>query len=157
VENERLLWANCAALWGRLFVLSAPLGTRFPEFRQDAEAALVAAIRRTAYGASEPRDDLVARLSAFSVPDDGTPEWQYAVDLLGSILNALSGKDAATTLREGTRFYLGSTFSDLANRLAEAEGRPISQVEAEEALRDDDAWREANAFANTLRASGHAA
>jgi hypothetical protein len=131
--DERLLWTNCGALWGRLFVLSAPLWNRSPTALVDARDALVAAIRYAGSADDIRAADLVARLEAFAVEDDGSPEWQYAVDLLGSLRHALSGEAPATTLAKAVTSYLDSTFTDLSNQLSEVAGGPISQIDAEKA------------------------
>jgi hypothetical protein len=154
VERERLVWGNCAALWGRLFVLSGSIWKRLPASCANAEAAFVAAIKRGAYGEGAAVDDLRSGLLEFGLnEDDGTPEFQYAIDLMDSLYHALSGWDAARTLTAGSASYLDSVYSEVAKRLADSKGRVVSVAEMDLALGDDETSLEANAFVTALKGS----
>ena|SRR5437763_12138232 len=68
---ERDIWANCASLWARLFVLAEPFWETASRAREDVEEAFLAVLR----GRPELYDALARRLQGFDVEDDGTAEW----------------------------------------------------------------------------------
>ncbi|WP_410614371.1 hypothetical protein [Amycolatopsis sp. lyj-109] len=140
-------WAACASIWARAYVQAGPGWVKWPHLRAAADAAFTTALAR-ATGSADPADEDLARLGAFDVEDDGSPEWQHVLDLTTMLLAALEDDDLESTLHATVLTYLEGTFSTLANDHA-GDGA-INLPDAERALAADERWARAVAFVLAL-------
>jgi hypothetical protein len=136
-------WAALASLWARLFVLAGSGWSRWPALRASVEAGFVGALERARSGARSSAPALLGPLEAFSVEDDGTAEWQYAIDLVAMLADALRGTELDQCVRNALTWYLEGTFNILANELSDVRGRPVSQTEASAHVGQNDRWHRA--------------
>jgi hypothetical protein len=91
-----------------------------------------------------------ALLQQLSLNDDGSSEWQFVVDLIAMLSEALHGTPVGPSLKNAINWYLEGTFNVLSNEKSRDLGRPISQKEAREMLELDNRWIGAKAFVNCL-------
>jgi hypothetical protein len=89
-------------------------------------------------------------LSTFDVDDDGSDEWQHAIDLISELIKALEGPDLDQLLAHTATTYFDGTFNVIANRLADENGGVISHAEADRRVTATEDWREARAFFDGL-------
>jgi hypothetical protein len=142
-------WAACASVWARVYVLASPGWARWPHLHQPVTMALSAALARcTGLDPAVPPE--VEELTDFELEDDGSPEWQYVLDIVTMVLTALEDDDLATCVSSTLTTYLEQSFTLLANDLAEQDGRPISQADADARLAVDDRWRQVVDFVHAL-------
>jgi hypothetical protein len=142
-------WAACAAVWAHVFVLATPGWQRWPAVRRTVGDALLAAVD-VATGEQGGAGDVVARLEAFDVEDDGSAEWQRVIDIISMLLSALTGDGAIACATTALTTYLEGTFNILANDLATRDGHPISQADASRRIPEDERWQRAVAFVSAL-------
>lgn len=142
-------WAACASLWARVFVLAAPAWTRWPDLHATVAGALAAALDQVV-GADPEVGCHLERLGAFDIEDDGSAEWQHAIDLVAMLLPALEGDDAGACVRTAVLTHLEGTFNTAANRMAITDGHPLSHTEATARITSDDQWRQAVTFVKGL-------
>jgi hypothetical protein len=140
--------AAVAAILSRHFVLARPGWARWPEWGEPAGDGLRLVTDLLAGLPFSPgrRRALAERLSQFDVEDDGSDEWQYALDLVSTLIKALEGADLDELLEHTATTYLEGAFTVVANRLADENGGVISQAEADRRVPDTEDWREARAF-----------
>ncbi|MFJ7215539.1 hypothetical protein [Amycolatopsis sp. NPDC098790] len=142
-------WAACASIWARVYVQAGPGWVKWPHLRTAADAAVTTALAR-ATGSADPADEDLARLGAFDVEDDGSPEWQHVLDVTTMLLAALADDDLESTLHATVTTYLEGAFTMVANDHARAAGVPLRLPEAERALAADERWHRAVAFVRAL-------
>jgi hypothetical protein len=142
-------WAACASVWARLFVLATPGWAKWPELHAVVSSALSLALARST-GLALPAADVVAQLGELEVEDDGSPEWQYVIDIVVMLQTALYDDDLENAVRTTVLTYLEETFTLLSNDLASRAGRPISLTDAEARLAEDERWRRAVDFVRSL-------
>jgi len=139
--SERCGWAACAAIWARVFVLASPGWKRWPEFFDTVRDAFsIAMLRCVGPSAISPPELLIAKLESFDIEDDGSAEWQFAVDLIEMISVTLDGKDVSTCLQSAIRSYLEGTLTVLRNDYAVSVGGIISNDIAMKRLAADPEW-----------------
>lgn len=144
-------WSACASIWAHEFVLASPAWRRWPNFFATVREALSDALLRCVDpGVILVADPLLEALEGFDVEDDGSPEWQFAVDLIAMISTALGGQELSICLETAVRSYLEGIFNVLGNTYAVAAGRPISQVETIKRLVSDTEWNRAVIFIRGL-------
>ena len=150
-------WAACASIWARLFTLAAPAWRRWPGFLSVVQEAMQAALQVSVSaqfaigGAKLPLHGmLISRLEAFDIEDDGSAEWQFVIDLIAMLSIALDSRDPAECLRVTLHTYLEGMFNILSNKLAIADGRSISRVEARNRLAHDREWTRTVSFVTSL-------
>jgi hypothetical protein len=93
----------------------------------------------------EGRAGVEAQLEQVSLSD-----WQYVVDLIAMLSDAVHGTPVETSLKNAINWYLDGTFNVLSNETSRGLGRPISQKEARQMLELDNRWIGAKAFLNCL-------
>lgn len=144
-------WAACAAVWGRTLVLATPGWVKWPGWMANVEKALVEAVH-VGIGASQPasRARQIFVLGSFEIEDDGSPEWQYVLDLTAMLLEPLQHDDLGASVRTTLLTYLEGTFNVLSLDLSLSLRRPISDAEAREILADDPTWIRTVAFVRSL-------
>jgi len=108
------------------------------------------AMQRSTGGTFPSGELLLSALEGFDIEDDGSAEWQYVVDLIVMISAALDGQDVSVCLQTALRSYLEGTFNVLANTLAGADGKPISNEAAMRRLGHDAEWRRTVDFVRAL-------
>jgi len=140
--------AAVAAILHRHFVLAEPGWERWPAWAEAASDGLRAVTDQLAGspGSPDDRQALAAQLGQYAVLDDGSDEWQHALDLTSALIKALEGADLDELLEHTATTYLEGTFNVVANHLADEAGGVISQAEADQRVWDTDAWRQALAF-----------
>jgi hypothetical protein len=148
-RSEPDAWAACAAVWARAFVLATPGWRRWPDLGNLLGEALGTTLL-VVPGATPAPPGLIERLESFDVEDDGSAEWQYAIDVAAMLLSALGGDPLPACATATLTTYLEGTFNVVANNLAMANGRPISQLEAVDRVPESDTWRRAVAFVQSL-------
>jgi hypothetical protein len=97
-------------------------------------------LRCVGAGAISPPELLIAKLESFDIEDDGSAEWQFAVDLIEMISVTLDGQDASTCLQSAIRSYLEGTLTVLRNDYAVSVGGIISNDIAMKQLAADPEW-----------------
>jgi hypothetical protein len=139
------VWAAHAVLCAQEFVRAAPAWQRWPDTTPKVLEGFTAALSRyVASGDAPPiRESVIVALEAFDQEDDGTVEWQFALDTISMLLDVLNGEPALTCLRNALTTYLEGTFHAIANAAAGSLGRPVSQVEALALVDKDPEWRAA--------------
>lgn len=149
VEDQ---WAACAVVWARLWVQAGAGWRGWPEAVERVSAALHAALDRAAGLSQEPASDLLlARLEALEIDDDdGSAEWQYAVDLASVLLVALSCDWSKPRVDHTVRTFVEGAFNVAALQIAERLGRPVSQAQAVAEVAGEEAWLRAVALVASL-------
>jgi hypothetical protein len=140
--------AAVAAILSRHFVLARPGWARWPEWGEPAAEGLHLVTDQLAGLPISPgrRRALAERLSQFDVEDDGSDEWQYALDLVSALIKGLEGADLDELLEHTATTYLDGAFTVIANRLADENGGVITQAEAGRRVPDTQDWHEVRAF-----------
>jgi len=135
-------WGALASLWGRLFVLATSGWLKWPDARATVEESFLAALRVSIGQPPEPRrlQELVTTLDGFAVEDDGSAEWQHAIDLVAMLLDALRGIPLAIAVENALLWSLEGEVNVLSNEYAVATGKPIFRDEARERLEKDPRW-----------------
>lgn len=95
-------------------------------------------------------ETFLSAFDAFDIEDDGSPEWNYMIDLIEMISAPISSKDVSMCLEIAVRVYLAGTFNMLARASAVVDGRPISYAEAESRLIGDPEWERSVNFVRAL-------
>jgi hypothetical protein len=144
-------WAACATIWARLYVLVGSGWQQWPELEQTVREALSAALS-LAVGIRDGSSVELVRihLEGADIDDDGTPECQFAVDLVTSLSVALSEEPLEVSLAVAIRTYLEGVFNEIVNRRATMSGQSVSQAQATEALQYDEDWLRAVAMVHAL-------
>jgi hypothetical protein len=139
-------------VWARLWVLAARGWQRWPNAADRVREALnLALLQAVELPDNSDRQSVLAGLEDLDIDeDDGSTEWQYVTDLDTVLTHALSGGRTDETLDATIRTFLDGVFIVVANDSAEAAGRPISAVEAEEAVANSAFWRKCVALVNAL-------
>jgi hypothetical protein len=115
------------------------------------DTALPLAILRLRGKAVDEEDRAIeADLEHVSVSDDGSSQWQYVIDLIAMLSDAVHGTPVALSLKNAINWYLEGTFNVLSNETSHDLGRPISLTEARERLELDDRWIGAKDFVKCL-------
>ena len=148
-RSEPDAWAACAAVWTRVFVLATPGWRRWPDLGNLIGEALATTLL-VVPGALPVPPGLIGRLESFDIEDDGSAEWQYAIDVAAMLLSALGGDPLETCATTTLTTYLEGTFTVVANTLATTNGHPISHLEATNRVPESDTWRRAIAFVRAL-------
>jgi hypothetical protein len=140
--------AAVAAILSRRFVLAGPGWMRWPEWPEAVGNGLRLVTDQLAGLPLNPdrREEILQRLSTFDVEDDGSDEWEHAIDVVSTLIRALEGADLDQLLEHAATTYLDGTFTLIANRLADENGGVISHAEADRRVATTEAWREARAF-----------
>ena len=149
-RSETDAWAACAAVWAHVFVLASPGWQRWPQLAGPLGKALLAAMGAVTGGGEPVPAGLIAHLEEFDVEDDGSAEWQYAIDVTAMLLSVLNGEGLVTCATTTLTTYLEGTFNVVANNVAAVAGHPISQLEASSRVPDDEIWRRAVRFVRAL-------
>jgi hypothetical protein len=84
------------------------------------------------------------------IEDDGSAEWQFAVDLIAMLSAVLDDQDVKSCLMTTLSTYLEGAFNVLANKMAVSDGRPIPNDEVTMRLAHDEAWRRAVELVRSL-------
>jgi hypothetical protein len=98
----------------------------------------------------EANTRILRQLERFDVEDDSSDEWQHAVDLVTALTRVLEGAIVDALVEATTLRYLEGMFNVGANALADADGRPTSEADAERHVPETEEWREAVAFVMTV-------
>jgi hypothetical protein len=151
IRSESCGWAACAAIWARVFVFASPGWKRWPEFLDTVRDALsLAMLRCTEPGVISFPEALIVKLESFSTEDDGSAEWQFAVDLIAMISAVLDGQDVGVCLQTALRSYLEGALNVLRNDYAVAAGGVIPNNIAMKQLAADPEWDRAVEFIKAL-------
>jgi hypothetical protein len=147
-------WAACASVWCRVFVLSGQGWMRHPDLFDKMNKAFFIAIQRSlgADNAVDPPsvEAILDAFEAFDIEDDGSPEWNYMIDLIEIISTVIRGEDVRTCLDTTLRVYVEGRYNMIARAYAISEDRPISQKEADERMARDPEWNQVINFVNSL-------
>lgn len=147
----RLTWAVHAALCGRTFVLAAPAWQRWPQLKPKVIEGLQAALSRNIDEEGfRPSERVIADLENFDIEDDGSHEWQRAIDTITMISDVLKGNPPETCAKNALQWYLEGCYNIIANTAAMSRGGVISGSEAEKVVSRDPAWRAAVEFVAAL-------
>jgi hypothetical protein len=107
-------------------------------------------LRCIEHSAVSPPELLIAKLEGFSVEDDGSAEWQFALDLAVMLSAALDGQNVSVCLQTAIRSYLEGMLNVISNGYAAAAGGVISHSTAMEKLGADPEWDRAVEFIKAL-------
>jgi hypothetical protein len=134
-----------------VFVLATAAWVKWPDLLVAVEQAFPAALRRSV-GLDLHIDHAqqVEGLEGFDVGDDGSSEWQHAIDVTAMLLDALRGQDVAVCLRNALQGHLEGMFNVLSNEMSDAAGQPISQYEASLRVPEDWRWFQTVNFVKSL-------
>jgi hypothetical protein len=88
-------------------------------------------------------------LDALDIEDDGSAEWQYAIDLACDLLETLARGPRSPDVERTVGTYLEGEFNVAANVLADTSGHPVSHADAIRVL-DTVEWQGAVAFVSGL-------
>jgi hypothetical protein len=150
-RTPTLIQAALVALCARGYVLASAGWRRWPDVHHWVHHAMQVMLTRAVSAGHEPaRRRLVVALEAFDVEDDGTAEWQRAVDVVSMLVEILNDVPPAEALTNGMLGHLESTFAIVANANAESLGRPISETEAQELVPADPRWQWERDFVSGL-------
>jgi hypothetical protein len=150
-RSEVFGWAACAAIWARTFVLASDGWKRWPEFAPSMQKAFSFAILRCTESSSiSPPELLMVKLESFDIEDDGSAEWQFAIDFIAMILTALDGQDVRACLEIAIHSYLDGKLNVLRNEYAVSAGGVISNDAAMKRLANDPEWLMAIEFIEVL-------
>ena len=135
-------WAALAAIWGRVWVLAGPGWAAWPDARQLVSPVLACALDRAIDHRASPEchaavDEMEA---GADVEDDGSEQWQHVADLIAMLTDAIREEDPLVSITKGLTWHLEGMFNVLANELAAAQGRPISQLEADAEVPGHERW-----------------
>ena len=148
VEDQ---WAACAKLWTQLWVLGSAGWAKWPETARRVFDGLQLALTRAGGLPDERSAELVLLgLETIDVEDDGSPEWQYMIDLSAVLTEALGNRDSHEAVEVTIRTYLEGAFNVLANDVAVQSGKAVSQSVAVEAIARNATWDGAVALVNAL-------
>jgi hypothetical protein len=142
-------WAAVVGVVTRQFVLVGDGWSRWPAWFEASSDGVDVLLARAAGRpvADEENRRVLRQLEAFDVEDDGSDEWQHAVDLVTALTRAVEGADDVDALLEATTLrYLEGTFNIIANARADAAGKPVSQADAARHVPESEEWRAAVAF-----------
>jgi hypothetical protein len=144
--------AGVGAILERWFVLAGPGWARWPDWGETAAEGLEVVTARLAGVQVEDarRAAIRSRLDAFDIEDDGSDEWQYAVDLISTLDRALAGAALPELLEYAVTAYAEGTYTTIANALADANGGVTTQATANRDVPRTDEWRRARAFLDGL-------
>jgi hypothetical protein len=146
-----MIQAAQMALCARGYVLASAGWQRWPELHQWVHQAMQVMLTRAVSAEHEPVSErLIVALEAFDVEDDGTAEWQRAVDLVSMLIEILNDAPAIEALTNSMLAHLEGTFTVVANAKAESLGRPISETEAEKLVAVDPHWQWERDFVSSL-------
>lgn len=139
-------------IWSRWWVLASDGWSRWPHAAEQVFNGLQAGLVRAGWpsGGTTPVEVALLGLESLDVEDDGSPEWQYLIDLAASLNDALRGADPAVAVESTIRAYLEGTFNVLANTIATRSDRSVSQAMAEAEISASAEWKEALALTMTL-------
>jgi len=98
-----------------------------------------------------PSSDLaLVGLEALDMEDDGTAEFQSALDLASLLIQALADLDASRCLEVTIRTYLEGTFNVLANEHADRTGRSVTHAVALVEVGNSSDWHDAVRLVRSL-------
>lgn len=144
-------WAACAMIWSRWWVLASDGWARWPHAAERVFDGLQVCLARAGRLGGHLSDEIVlAGLEALDVEDDGSPEWQYMVDLAAMLSEALNGVGSSEAVESTIRTFLEGVFNVLANAIAMRSGRSISQAMAAEEIGNSAEWKESLALVTAL-------
>jgi hypothetical protein len=141
-------WAAVVGVVTRQFVLVGDGWFRWPgwfEAARDGVDVLLANAAGRPVGDEENRR-VLRQLEGFDLEDDGSDEWQHAVDLVTALTRAVEGADLDALLEATTLRYLEGMFNAIANARADAAGKPVSQADAARHVPESEEWRASVAF-----------
>jgi hypothetical protein len=144
-------WAGCSAIWATLWALAAPAWARWPDAAARVLTAMNLALAQV--GGLHPTSSIelaLVGLEALDIEDDGSAEFQHALDLASLLLQALPDPDVDQCLEAAIRTYLEGTFNVLVNNHAAATGRSVAHADALVALQDNREWHDAVVFVRSL-------
>ena len=143
-------WAACAAVWARLWALATPGWPRWPGAAERVLAAMSVAFARMGNVPAPSSDLALVGLEALDMEDDGTAEFQSALDLASLLIQALADLDASRCLEVTIRTYLEGTFNVLANEHADRTGRSVTHAVALVEVGNSSDWHDAVRLVRSL-------
>jgi hypothetical protein len=93
---------------------------------------------------------ILAAFGAFDIEDDGSPEWNYMIDMIEIISPAIDGRDIGSCLETALRVYLAGSFNMIARSSVTAGAPSISYIEAEVLIANNPEWVQVLEFVNSL-------
>jgi hypothetical protein len=146
-------WSACASIWARVFVLSGAVWVRNPAIFATMQNAFSIAIQRSIGVDTETlpsAQPILAAFGAFDIEDDGSPEWNYMIDMIEIISPAIDGRDIGSCLETALRVYLAGSFNMIARSSVTAGAPSISYIEAEVLIANNPEWVQVLEFVNSL-------